>query len=83
MSLLAAPSSGPLMDIVSEGPQIAVFVGEGSMCHTLPIAERLDNLERSIACESPSTHWRGPARVGDRVRWYLESHEVAHRGKDG
>jgi Uncharacterised nucleotidyltransferase len=46
------------------------------------VGDRLDRLEQRIEAEPRSMRWRTRARVGDRVRWYQEPDEVAHRAKD-
>lgn len=43
------------------------------------IAERLTALEREIEHAPKSLRWRARMRVGDRVRWYDEPEEIAHR----
>jgi len=43
------------------------------------VAERLDRLWARVEAEPKSMRWRTRARVGDRVRWYEEPEEIAHR----
>jgi hypothetical protein len=46
------------------------------------VGDRLDRLEQRIEAEPRSMRWRTRARVGDRVRWYQEPDEIAHRAND-
>jgi hypothetical protein len=43
------------------------------------VAERLDHLWARVEAEPKSMRWRTRAKVGDRVRWFEEPDEVAHR----
>jgi hypothetical protein len=46
------------------------------------VAERLDRLWARVEAEPKSMRWRTRARVGDRVRWYEEPEEIAHRTRE-
>jgi len=43
------------------------------------VLSRLDALSRRVEQEPKGMRWRNRNRVGDRVRWYEEPDEIAHR----
>jgi hypothetical protein len=45
------------------------------------VADRLRRLADRIEAEPKSMRWRTRARVGERVRWYEEPEEIAHRAQ--